>query len=185
MKKSVWMWVLAIAVLLPATSFGQERQSYVTINPGVYFFTGDIEDEHPMGFHGDFVFGHSIYPDLFLEGGIGYFHDGVSDGNDVRGYLLHIGAKKMFPVNRWNLFLGAGIGMGRTEYLGTLKGVYIDEEDDIVFGHFSLGADYNINSRLFLGFEGKYLMTSEADYGQGVSVDVNGFAPMVRFGFRF
>lgn len=167
--------------LFPVAVQGADKNHFFEIKQGVYFFTGDLADEHPMGYCGEIVYGYKLRPHVVLEGGVGYLHDGVSKGNDVRAGYLAFTVKGVYPGKNFEPFAAAGVGIYSTKYKGRLNGVSVDDSDTVLGGHFSAGADYKITSNVFIGIEGKYIFTGKAEYN-GVKVNLNGLAALVKLG---
>ncbi len=184
MKRIALLLSFILLCLLPISARGQDNHSLIAVKSGVYFFKGDLRDEHPMGFYGEIVYGYKLHPNLALETGIGYFHDGVSQGNDVAGKSITFALKGVYPIKNFEPFMGGGVGLYFTEYKGRLKGVPVNDRDSVYGGHLLMGADYNISSHFLIGVEGKYILTERAGY-DGVRVNLNGLATIMRFGIRF
>ena len=127
-----------------------------------------------------FITSHVFYSIL----GIAYFHDGVSEGNDIGVHGITFAGKGVYPIKNFEPFIGGGFGIYSSYYTGTLKGVFVHNKDNVLGGHLLIGADYNIVSNIFVGVEGKYLFTEKAEYN-GVKVNLNGFATIMRLGLRF
>ncbi len=80
---------------------------------------------------------------------------------------------------------------------GTLNnpvvGIIAFDDDDAVFGlNLGFGVNYNISEEFFLGIEGKYLLTSDAEFGSvatngsaSLETDLDGYIVTGVFGFRF
>jgi opacity protein-like surface antigen len=139
-----------------------------------------------MGFYSEITYEYNLYPNVFLESGIGYFHDGVSNGNDVRGVPVTFTLKGVYPlenVDNLEAFAGAGLGIYFTKYDGVLNGSDVDDTDTVFGGHLLIGADYGIAPNMCIGIEGKYVVTGDASY-DGVEADLDGFAVLARLGLR-
>lgn len=184
MKRIILLLSFTLLMLLPISALGKDNKSFFALKPGVYFFKGDLKDEHPMGFYGEIVYGYNLHPKFVLESGIGYFHDGVSQGNDVRGNFITFAAKGVYPIKNFKPFIGGGLGIYFTQYKGKLNGVPVDDRDNVYGGHLLFGADYNIVSTIFIGIEGKYILTEKAEYN-GIKANLNGLATIMRLGLRF
>ncbi len=72
-------------------------------------------------------------------------------------------------------------------------GVIVFDDDDAVFGlSLGFGVNYNITEEFYLGIEGKYLLTSNAEFGgvatsglASLETDLDGYIVTGVFGFRF
>jgi opacity protein-like surface antigen len=184
MHRTIRYLIFVLLIICPCLSHAKDQQNYITLKPGMIFFTGDIKHEHPSGFYSELGFGHFIHPNIALEGGVGYFHDGVSHGNDIRGVPVTVTIKGVYPMQNFQPFVGGGVGLFFTKYEGILNGIRVHDRDTVLGGHVLIGADVRISRVFFVGFEGRYLITSNANY-DGVKVNLNGFAPMLRIGVAF
>jgi hypothetical protein len=86
MKRIILLFSLTLFILFPISGFGQDKHSYLVLEPGGFFFKGDLEDEHQvMAFYSQLVYGYKLHPNFSLQGEIGYLHSGISGGNDIHG----------------------------------------------------------------------------------------------------
>lgn len=188
MRKTIPLFFVLLALVLPATGLAQDGSGYLAIKSGLYSYEGDLDEEHAAGFNGEITYGHYIQHLLVLEGTAGYFHDGVSSGNDIRGYDLQISVKRTFDIGRYEPFIGAGVGVYFANYKGVLKEarnrVPMDVDDTVYGVHLLAGLNLNFHSSLFLGFEGKYIYTDDADFN-GAKIDLDGLTTMAVLGYRF
>lgn len=175
--------VYVVLMLLPLSARGEEKPGYLALKPGFYFFAGDLDEEHPEGFHGELAYGRHITPNLAVEAASGYFHDGVHNGNDIAGVPITATVKALYPLLGLEPFLGVGLGGYVVWYEGTLQGTQIDDTDAVFGAHISGGVNLDISRNLFAGFEGRYLFTENAEL-DGVKVDLDGFVGMLVFGLR-
>ncbi len=187
MKKVLILFCVA-SVLLPAIGLAQDHLRYLAAKPGIYCYEGDLEDEHPLGFNGEIAYGYYLQPHLLIEGGVGYFHDGVGNGNDIRGNDITLSIKRVYQINNYEPFFGGGAGVYFVNYQGVLKEarnrVPMDVDDTVFGGHILAGLNLNFQSNLFLGIEGKYIFTGDADFN-GANVNLDGFVTVVVIGYRF
>jgi len=183
MKRIFLLSSIVIIFLSPASALGQDNPQYFKVKLGTYFFSDDLKDAHPMGFNGEIVYGYHLNHELVLEGGAGYFHDGVPKGNDVRGKSFTISVKKKFSAESFEPFAGAGLGVYATKYEESSNGDISTDTDTVFGGHLFIGMNYNVTPSMFIGIEGKYIFTEKAKYN-GVKADLDGFATMLSLGFR-
>jgi len=189
----IFVLSVALVFLLPISAAGQERRDYIIAKGGVYSPTGGLDDlNFDTGFHGEIAWGHYFSPNLALEAGAGFF-----ESDDVQAVPLMVTGKVIYPTGNWELFSEVGAGAYFTKFKGTVNHAslgYIEiNDDDVVFGlHLGFGVNYNLTEEFFLGIEGKYLVTTDAEFGGtsgGGSVkletDLEGFIVMGAFGFRF
>jgi len=189
----IFVLSVALVFLLPISAAGQERRDYIIAKGGVYSPTGGLDDlNFDTGFHGEIAWGHYFSPNLALEAGAGFF-----ESDDVQAVPLMVTGKVIYPTGNWELFSEVGAGAYFAKFKGTVNHAslgYIEiNDDDVVFGlHLGFGVNYNLTEEFFLGIEGKYLVTTDAEFGgtaAGGSVkletDLDGFIVMGAFGFRF
>ncbi len=188
MKKLFLLCCVVSVMFFPVLGFAQDHLGYIAVKPGIYSYEGDLDEEHNIGFIGEIAYGHYVQPHLVIEGGVGYFHDGVSNGNDISGNTITLSVKRVFSFNRYEPFLGGGVGVYFTNYQGVLKEarnrVPVDVDDTVYGGHLLAGINMNFYNNLFFGVEGKYVFTGDADF-KGAHVNLDGFAGMVVLGYRF
>ena len=184
---------IALILLLPFFATGQERRDYIIAKGGVYSPTGGLDDlNFGAGFNGEVAWGHYFSPNLALEAGAGYF-----ESDDVNVVPLIATGKAIYPTGNWELFAEVGAGAYFAKFKGTFNypalGNIEINDDDVVFGlNLGFGVNYNITEEFFLGIEGKYLLTTDAEFGgsaTGGSVkletDLDGYIVTGVFGFRF
>ena len=184
---------ITLLSLLPFSAFGQEKRHYLTAKAGIYTPTGDLDNlNFDTGFNGEIGWGYYVLSNVALEVGAGFF---TSDDLQVVPFMVT--GKAIYPLERWELFAAVGVGA----YFANLKdvlaqtdqGLVAVNDDDTVFGlTLGFGANYNITDEIFLGLEGKYLLTTEAQFGdidpgrpQKLETDLNGVIITATFGFRF
>ncbi|MGD8986385.1 MAG: OmpW family outer membrane protein [Desulfobacteraceae bacterium] len=191
--RAILVLTITLVFLLPISATGQERRDYIIAKGGVYSPTGGLDDlNFGSGFNGEVAWGHYFSPNFALEVGAGYF-----ESDQVRVVPLLATGKAIYPTGNWELFAEVGMGAYFAKFKGTFRypalvDVEINDES-VVFGvNLGFGVNYNITEEFFLGIEGKYLMTTDAEFGgsaAGGSVklepDLNGYIVTAVFGFRF
>ncbi|MFQ5990754.1 MAG: outer membrane beta-barrel protein, partial [Candidatus Methylomirabilales bacterium] len=185
MNRIVLILVTVLIFLLPLSALGQDKPNFFAVKAGLYVFTGDLEDaghDEDDGFNGEIAYGYYLHPNFALEGGTGYFHERTSEGNDIRGVPLLLTAKGIYPIKNVELFAGGGINVSFAKFRSEVDGVFADDTDTVFGGHFLIGANLDVLSTVFIGFEGKYLFTDEAEFND-VEADLNGFTIMAALGF--
>ena len=189
----IFVLSVALVFLLPISVTGQERRDYIIAKGGVYSPTGGLEDlDFDAGFHGEIAWGHYFSPNLALEAGAGFF-----ESDDIQAVPLMVTGKAIYPTGNWELFAEVGAGAYFAKFKGSINnaslGYIAINDDDVVFGlNLGFGMNYNLTEEFFLGIEGKYLVTTDAEFGgtaAGGSVklesDLDGFIVTGVFGFRF
>lgn len=187
MKVKLLMTAVVLTLLLPISASGQEKKNYIMLKSGLYTFKSDLrEADFATGFNGEVAYGRYLHPNFVLEGGTGYFHDGVNKvyGNDVQGTPIILTAKGVYPFKGWELFAGGGIGIYPTKFHGSVHGNLADARDTLFGGHLLTGANLDVSRSLFLGIEGKYIFTSTGDF-KVFEATLNGYTVNLSLGLRF
>jgi len=172
------------ALMLCSVSASAQESNYLAFRPGALFMS-DFSGEHPSAFWGELVYGRRLLPGLAVEVGSGYFHDGVSNGNEIAGIPVSVTLKAVYPAGPFELYAGGGAGFFVvTKYKGVLDGVSIDDGDTVPEGHLVIGANYGFSKRLFAGLDGRYVFTGKAQLG-GVEKKLDGLVTAATIGLRF
>ncbi len=200
--------ILAICVFLcglgsaPAT--GAEYQNYVVGKMGVYSPQSNDLESYDNGFNGEIALGHYFNRNLAGEVGLGYFgtggtfygyngYDGYfSDDVSIDVVPMTASLKAILPLNsQVELYGIGGIGLyfvnANIDTSSQYRGHYSTSDDDATLGaHLGGGITINMDKRLFLGAEAKYLWANANFNGnlQG-DVDLDGFIFTANIGYRF
>ena len=159
------------------------------------FFDYDLDIEHKMGFDGDIIGGYDFgqfraelelaYKSAGLDGVEADFGDGsieVDADGDVSVWSI-MGNVLWNPTfsDRWDAYLGGGIGWAWTKFEPDFEG---DEGDDFKDNAFAwqliAGVGYQISDSIELGLKYRYFQTKfstsdDIDVGDGfVDVDIDG-----------
>jgi outer membrane protein W len=208
MKRTVIVLSAALIFLLPITALGQDMPSYAVIKGGAYFPTGDLDDtEFDTGFNGEVAYGYYFQRNLALEIGVGYFETEASFSSTVAGLPISekdeiwvipvtLTAKGVTSAEGFELYVGVGAGAYFVDFEAdlTIAAVEdsIDDDDVLIGGILVLGANVDITSNVFVGVEGKYLLTNDAEFEGAVfgvpvmvETDINGFTLTGNLGIRF
>ncbi len=196
MKRSAIL-VLVLSCLfilsLPFASFADDKKGgYITIKPGAYFPTGDLNDKgFDNSFTGELTVGTYYTPNLALEAGVGYFQTEASkhgEDDDVWVVPVTITFKGVLPLKGAELTAGAGGGVyfANIDAKGSdLSGHFSRDDSAVVAGaHVVAGVNVDVAPKIFLGVEGKYIVTTGADM-LGGHVNLNGFMLTGVLGYRF
>lgn len=187
MERRILMACIILILLLPVTASGQEKKNYLALKTGLYTFKSDIrEADIATGFDGELVYGYYLHRNFVLEGGTGYFHDGVNKvfGNEVKGFPIILTAKGIYPLKWGELLAGGGVGVYFTRFHGEVRSVFADVGDTLFGGHLTAGANLDISRTLFIGLEGNYIFTGKADF-KVLETNLNGYIITASLGFRF
>ena len=195
-------------VTTPVFADEQAPRNYVVVKTGIYNPTGDL-DEFDTGLNIEGVFGRYFHKNFALEGGIGLFgtkadFSGTNatlgtyiENDEIAVIPLTVTAKGILPLNKLELFAGAGLGVYLAGFDGKLStsnagNITLNDNDTVLGFHVTAGGAYNFSERFFFGIDGKYLSTEEATYqgaflGQTLTVkgDLTGYTLNGFFGYRF
>ena len=191
--RAIFVLIITLVFLLPISAAGQEKRDYIIGKGGVYSPTGGLDDlNFGEGFNGEVAWGHYFSPNFALELGAGFFKS-----DDVTVVPLVATGKAIYPTGNWELFAEVGMGAYFANFKGTFNyppvgNIQINDES-VVFGvTLGFGVNYNITEEFFLGIEGKYLATTDADFSgtpvggtARLETDLNGVIVTAVFGFRF
>lgn len=194
MKRYVFVvLVLGIALVLssPFTAFAR-KANYIVGKAGIYSPTSDLEDmDFDTGFNGQIALGHYFHENFALEVGVGYNRtesDFLRQDWEITTYPVMLTAKGVIPLEKFEVYGGAGIGLYFTKAEATLQpAVGKVDDDDTVFGyHFMVGTNFDISDSVFLGVEGIYIITDDAQFfGDPDGVNLHGFIVTGNIGLRF
>ena len=188
----------------------EKPNNYIQGQMGMFFPGSDLDDaDLDEGFQSAFSYGRYLTKHLKLEGTL----DGSTLDRDFVGANATAGAysrddhlssvgilialKGVYPVGSFDLFGGVGVGLYsvrlESEIDSRKLGTFDTDEDDSVFGaQFSLGTNYNITERFYVGVEGKYLWTEDAEISMRTAEipieydgDLSGYSLAFTAGWRF
>jgi opacity protein-like surface antigen len=207
MKKSVFALAFSIVVLSlsPLIAFAESNLNYLNLKAGFYSPNGDLEQlneaEFGTGFYGEIAIGRYILSGVAIEVGLGYFESDAServsfiDGDfDVDVVPLLLSLKLFYTLPQIELFLAGGGGAYFTDFEARVDVPSLlkisDSDDDTIYGvHLGTGLNVNLTNSIFVGVEGRYIWTGEADIdifdGASIDFDINGFTVTGNLGFRF
>jgi opacity protein-like surface antigen len=199
-----------VALGTTAAAEPAQKLNYAQVKVGVLQPTSGFNDAgYDTGFMGAISYGRYLSRNLILEGAI----DSSAANSDTWGRNDSIGTyhlkndlwitsflltlKGEVPVGPVNLYGGGGVGVYvvslsskvESDGSGDLK---IDDSDTVFGAHLVAGANYDITKDFFVGVEGTYRWTGEADI-QERAVDIpvvykdnlDGFTVAATFGYRF
>jgi hypothetical protein len=162
---------------MPPPRHAQYGQTYFFAHVGIFDPNNDsdvLPDGGLRGFDsgGNFELGigSRVSPVFAVDGTIGAYR--AENGSDEATVVpLTIGGRLIIPHPFLEPYIGAGLGLYATHLEDAFRG--IDDSSTEFGGYLSLGADFWLNPRVALNFEGKYhWVTSTFDSNIG-SEDVN------------
>jgi opacity protein-like surface antigen len=170
---------------VPPPRHAQYGQPYFFAHLGIFEPNNELDGlrGYDSGGNFDIGVGSRVSPLFALDGTFGGY--GADRGSDeARVVPLTIGGRLIIPHPFLEPYVGAGLGL----YFSSLDEPVnaIDDTSTDVGGYLSLGADFWLNPRVALNFEGKYHWvdpTFETNAGSDVDVDLSGWA--VNLGVRF
>jgi opacity protein-like surface antigen len=173
----------------PPPRHARHGQPYFFAHLGIFEPNNELDGlrGYDSGGTFDVGVGSRVSPVFAIDGTFGGY--GTDRGSDeARVVPLTIGGRLIIPHPFIEPYVGGGIGL----YFSSLDEPRADPNFDIddtstdVGGYLSLGADFWLNPRVALNFEGKYHWvdpTFETNAGSDVDVDLSGWA--VNLGVRF
>ena len=210
MRKKILVVAAALLVAPMMVGLAQAKGGYLIGKVGAY-----LPDESKMstGFNGEVGYGFDMLPwpggMLALEGTVGYFNanyddyyvtdNRVSYRESLQGDVvpLALSLKAGIESGPFTFYVGGGVDLLFVSMERKYRSYYpywasySDTDNDAVFGgHVMAGATFDLNSRMFVGLEAKYLATQDMKmsfYGSpNVNIgDLNGVTVSGLFGFRF
>ena len=175
------------------------KSNNIMIKLGAYIPNNDIEDMD-TGFYNEVTYNRYLNKNLALEIGGGSFFtsaktqfeneygDQRTVSGDLYGYNFILNLKAVYPLSFGEIYAGVGPGM----YLvygdedGTIA--YADDNDTVLVGQAVAGFNFDVNEIVFLGFEGQYIFTADAEFGNGEyskKFNLNGYNLSGVLGIRF
>ena len=188
----------------------EKRSNYIQGQMGVFLPGEDLDDaDLDNGFHGALSYGRYITENVKLEGtldssgmereftGINALAGSYSRDEHVSVSSILVALKGEYPVGSFDIFGGVGLGVYGihldSEIDSQKLGTFDTDDDDSVFGaQFSIGTNYNITERFYIGVEGKYLWTEDAEISKRTAEipieydgDLSGYSLAFTAGWRF
>ena len=192
--------VLAAAINFASSASAADKPAdYIALKAGVYspssshdldtFNAGNRTHlDSKTGFAGEVAFGHYFLPMLAVELGGGYFESKGSPlaqpgETKLKVVPLVATGKVLLPIGPFEPYGLFGIGAYITDLdvhdnTGTVRG-----STEVTYGlHAGAGLNINLQDKMFLGVEGKYLWADPSFGGQHMKLD--GFVATAVIGFR-
>jgi hypothetical protein len=145
---------------VPPPRHAQYGQPYFFAHVGVFDPNNDSREQLDGGLQGydsggnfELGIGSRVSPVFAVDGTVGGYR--AEHGSDEATVVpLTIGGRLIIPHPFIEPYIGAGLGL----YVTDLKDAFraIDDSSTDFGGYFSLGADFWLNPRVALNFEGKY-----------------------------
>lgn len=206
---SILLMSTVIILTLSMHSHAQSRHNAFALKLGVFSPTGDLDDaQFDSAIAGEVAWGLYHSEKLSSEFGIGVYRTDfstsvflpgigtVTDDEEITIIPVFYTLRGHIPFGRAELYGGLGVDLIFALFDGDL-GAPVDlsfsSNDYSVFGgHVLAGIHFDITDRFFLGLEGKYLMTSNAEFSDtdsGIFLeahwDLDGFTVFGQLGYRF
>ena len=203
--------VCALMILLvPLCASGQSFNKNFALKVGTYNPTGDLDDANfDPGLAVELTWSEMGSKNFSYEVGFGAYGTDMSRSDFVGGIgtvnqsadilitSLFGTLKYHVPFSVGDFYAGVGIDWlsAAVDYTISIPGdslSYTDSDWFIFGGHLEAGLNFNLGERWFLGFEGKYLFTTDAsfsDVDQGVpwstDRDLTGYFLFGQIGYRY
>ncbi len=189
--------VLVVMVMAPLPGFAAEwKGSYFLVKPGAYFPGGDLNDRgFGTAFNGEMAVGRYLNPNLAVEGGVGYFRSSASTSGTASSADSHIwvvpvtaSVKGVLPFKGGEVTVGGGAGVYfatmETKVSGPSLNATTEDSGAVLGGHVLVGLSVDISQSVFIGAEGKYIVTTKANLFDA-KTNLNGFIVAGVLGYRF
>ncbi len=178
--------------------------NYVAFKAGIYSPESDALRDFDSGFNGEIAIGHYFHPNFALELGFGYLevwaedwhhHDSHND-NRIWAVPITLSLKPALQLPPFEFYGLAGGGVYfinvELDNVRTPTGSFSFSDDGSVFGvHLGAGFNWNINPRLAIGVEGKYIWAEKTfektinNTNIRVDADLQGFQTTLNLTLRF
>lgn len=189
--------VLLLTLSLAANSFAKGRTGgYILIKPGAFLPTNDLNHKgFDNCFSGEVTVGTYYTPNLALEAGVGYFRTKASrtgtdftEDDSLWVIPVTVTFKGVIPFRGGEVDAGVGPGLYfanlTADGTNTTSGSYSnDAHSTAVEGHAVVGLNFDISKKMFIGVEGKYIVTTGAHL-LGTKLKLDGFVASGVLGFR-
>ena len=199
---------IAMLCVVSVPAFAVQPSNYVSGKLGVYFPTSSEMSGIGGGPNVEVSLGHYFNPYFAGEIGIGYFSvDGESNGTILGGlsvtekdklnvYPVTITGKGIIPFQNGELYGGVGLGVYFAELEAEIGNLGLGQEShssrDTAFGvHILMGGNYNINPKIYIGGEMKYMLAratfNATFFGDQLTAQtkMDGIITTVNLGYRF
>ena len=204
--------VVVMTFLSAETIFAEERiggsvnnMYYVAIKGGIYNPTNDLDD-YDTGFNGEIAINRYLSQYFALEAATGYFRTSGSEKGIYLGYpysgdvdinVIPVTAtgKGIIPFDFGEVYAGVGAGIYFVggHFDDDSSNLSLSDNDSVWGMQFLGGVSFDITDIIFVGVEGKYIMTQGVemeDNINGIKVEapkfnVNGYTVSALLGLRF
>jgi opacity protein-like surface antigen len=172
---------------VPPPRHAQHGQPYFFAHLGIFDPNDDLDGlrGYDSGGNFDIGVGSRVSPLFAIDGTFGGYGTDLGP-NEVTVVPFTIGARLIIPHPFIEPYVGAGLGLYFSSLDEPVNG--IDDTSTDFGGYLSLGADFWLNPRVALNFEGKYHWVKPSfqnSIGQDFDVDMGGWTANlgVRVGF--
>jgi hypothetical protein len=173
-------------LVLGAGGSGGSSSGYVDAKLGAIWFEDDLADLED-GFLAELAFGRRFLPFLGLELFGGYlWSDGEIDGSvdaELWGTSFGVNAKAFIPIPIVEPYAGVGIGGWWLNFEADTPLGNVDDDDLVFGGSIFVGAHVTLGPA-FVGVEGRYIQTEDADVFDE-HVALKGWAALASLGLEF
>lgn len=172
----------------PPPRHAAHGETYFFAHLGIFDPNNDVDglDGYDSGMNFDLGVGSRVSPVLAVDGTFGAY-TAERGSNEATVVPLTVGLRLVVPQSFIEPYFGAGLGLYfsklKEDSTPTFSG--IDDTSTDFGGYLSLGADFWLNPRIALNFEGKYHFvepTFESNVGTSFDVNMSGWT--VNLGVR-
>lgn len=178
-------------IAAPNVSAKPVPANYVTLKGGAYFpLSGDLAS-YDSGFNAEIAVGRYLAPGFAIEAGLGHFEvegdvsrkDAPDSSRELKVTPLVFSVKGVAPFDVFETFLEVGMGVyfvhDRID-----SGEGSGSDDGARLGvHGGLGGSYNLNRRIYLGLEGRYIFVQSHTLDEHTGLE--GITVTANVGYRF
>jgi len=197
MKRTVLASLILCALLVmsfPLVAHGADyggkirKANYFAVKGGIFSPRADLDDLNlEDGYAINFSVGHYFSDRFVVEFGTEILQaDGDLNGvsRDILILPVTATAKYIVPTGVGDFYLGAGAGVYFARLEQTIGGVTSREHDVVLGGHILGGANLDITDDVFVGIEGKWMLTDTAKFF-GQELTLSGATLTGHAGMRF
>ncbi len=191
-------------------TYSRAPENYFALKVGVYSPFSDELDNFDSGFNGEIAFGHYFHPNFALELGVGYFeiqsenrsyynhyyYRGYHDEDRISVVPITLSLKPALQFAPFEVYglIGGGlyiIDVETREYSGRTGSFSFSDSDSVFGAHLGGGFNWNINPRVAIGLELKYIW-AEKKFEKTINstkfevdADLQGLQTTLNLSFRF
>ena len=175
------------------------KSNSVMIKLGAYLPNNDIEDVD-NGFYNQITYNRYLNKNFALEVGGGSFftsaegvfkdssNNEITVSGDLYVYNIIFNLKAIFPLPFGEIYAGIGPGLYLIYGDDDETITFVDDNDTVFGGQAVAGINFDVSEVVFLGFEGQYIFTDDAEFTSGTyskNFNIDGYNISGVIGFKF